>query len=148
MAEGTRQSKAYRTTYLASPRWAMKKDAYRASGRPQACLMCGAERVDLHHRTYKRLGRERLTDLVPLCRTHHEAVHDFHAASGLTLEKATARFLGKPETKGGTPLDDAGARARRDAEQERRANAAAEWQKILAERRRTRKRARWKPSER
>jgi hypothetical protein len=29
----------------------------------------------LHHKTYKRLGCEKLTDLVALCRLHHELAH-------------------------------------------------------------------------
>ena len=41
--------------------------------------MCGApwllERGDLHHRSYSRLGHERLRDLIPLCRICHIALH-------------------------------------------------------------------------
>ncbi len=38
--------------------------------------MCGTKtNLHLHHRTYKRLGRERLNDLVPLCKAHHEQAH-------------------------------------------------------------------------
>lgn len=60
--------------YLASDHWRDVKRRYRASRLRQTCF-CGATRVDLHHRTYKRIGRERLGDLVPLCREHHAEVH-------------------------------------------------------------------------
>ena len=31
--------------------------------------------MDVHHRTYKRLGRERMSDLDVLCRAHHDIWH-------------------------------------------------------------------------
>lgn len=34
---------------------------------------------DLHHRSYKRIGKERLHDLVPLCRPCHEETHKYAA---------------------------------------------------------------------
>lgn len=37
--------------------------------------VCGLKGLDLHHHTYKRLGKELLTDLVLLCRECHEFVH-------------------------------------------------------------------------
>ena len=42
---------------------------------PQKCHVCKATPVDLHHKTYKRKGCERLTDLVPLCRDCHQHAH-------------------------------------------------------------------------
>ncbi|GAA1835965.1 hypothetical protein GCM10009795_096440 [Nocardioides hankookensis] len=51
------------------------------------CLVCGRlwtlREGDLHHVTYDRLGAEAFEDLVPLCRTHHEALHDLYDASPL-----------------------------------------------------------------
>ena len=61
--------------YLASAHWQSFKAAYRQSGRPMRCAVCQAKRIQLHHHTYKRLGAERQTDVTPLCREHHEAVH-------------------------------------------------------------------------
>jgi 5-methylcytosine-specific restriction endonuclease McrA len=61
--------------YLCSKHWRtlrekrLKKDDYR-------CSKCGFPyRLQVHHRTYKRLGRERLTDIITLCRRCHEEVH-------------------------------------------------------------------------
>lgn len=62
--------------YIRSAAWAEKRAAYRRSNLPQGCYVCGARKVDLHHKTYKRLGAERLTDLLPLCREHHFRAHD------------------------------------------------------------------------
>jgi hypothetical protein len=61
--------------YLRSAYWRDVKRRYRASDLPQACVVCGDPRVDLHHKTYERRGREELTDLEPRCRKHHEEVH-------------------------------------------------------------------------
>ncbi len=61
--------------YLASDHWQEVRRQYRASNLPQNCLGCGNPKVDLHHRTYNRLGREFLTDLIPLCRKCHHGVH-------------------------------------------------------------------------
>lgn len=64
--------------YLASEHWAAKKDEYRNCGRLQVCFVCDRPPpVDLHHRTYKRLGAESVKDLVPLCRRCHTECHDY-----------------------------------------------------------------------
>lgn len=61
--------------YLRSEYWRKTRERYFSSALPQGCYVCGEEKVDLHHKTYKRLGREPLTDLLPLCREHHTACH-------------------------------------------------------------------------
>ena len=38
-------------------------------------MLCGHPWYQLHHRTYSRLGRENLLDLLPLCRDCHELTH-------------------------------------------------------------------------
>lgn len=62
--------------YIASPVWVATRSRYRASDLPQDCQLCGADEIiQLHHRTYERVGEELLTDLVPLCPTCHVLVH-------------------------------------------------------------------------
>lgn len=40
------------------------------------CVLCKERKfLDIHHLTYRRRGRERLTDLVSLCRICHFATH-------------------------------------------------------------------------
>ncbi len=62
--------------YLVSNEWKETKGRYRVSDKPQSCAVCYAPNVDLHHKTYKRLGRERLDDLACLCRRHHDELHE------------------------------------------------------------------------
>lgn len=67
--------------YLRSEHWQkVKARAYerRDSKCKNKCKMCfsyGA--LELHHRTYKTLGRESLVDLVFLCRECHQTIHDY-----------------------------------------------------------------------
>jgi hypothetical protein len=61
--------------YRMSELWRETKQRYRSSDYPQRCLICGSRDFDLHHRTYTRLGKEELFDLVPLCRRHHDRLH-------------------------------------------------------------------------
>lgn len=63
--------------YICSQHWKGVKRAYRASALPQDCDFCGDPKVDLHHKTYERLGAERLDDILPLCHRCHCMVHFF-----------------------------------------------------------------------
>jgi hypothetical protein len=45
----------------------------RAGNRCQICN--GTEDLQVHHRTYERLGCERLSDLTVLCKKHHHMAH-------------------------------------------------------------------------
>jgi hypothetical protein len=57
----------------------------------QQCAVCWDPHVDLHHKTYRRLGEELLDDLVPLCRDHHDELHerglDFYKGPTLLYEE-------------------------------------------------------------
>jgi hypothetical protein len=75
--------------YIRSQAWWHKKEQYRASGLPQDCAVCLVPNVDLHHKTYARLGDERLTDLVPLCGLHHDELHE----RGLDFWRGPAQLL-------------------------------------------------------
>jgi hypothetical protein len=61
--------------YLKTDHWQALKKAYRESDLPQACVECGDPHYELHHLSYKTLGREALSDLEPRCRQHHEEAH-------------------------------------------------------------------------
>ena len=43
------------------------------------CMVCDTawtlDHGDLHHRNYDRLGHERWTDLIPVCRACHDHIH-------------------------------------------------------------------------
>ena len=64
------------------------------SRKDKACEACGYSRkLQVHHKTYERLGKERNSDLVLLCRDCHESLHRFRAAERISLGTATRRFL-------------------------------------------------------
>lgn len=62
-------------TYINSVEWRIK--AYEAKRRAGwSCMLCGATMwLEVHHRTYARLGRERPSDLVVLCWRCHRRHH-------------------------------------------------------------------------
>ena len=62
--------------YLKTEGWKVRrlKALDRAGHRCQVCN--SAERPEVHHRTYERLGHERAADLVVLCRSCHKLFHD------------------------------------------------------------------------
>ena len=65
---------------MQSTAWKRKKASYWKSKYPKVCYVCGKGRhkgMHLHHRTYVRLTRERLSDLVPVCKSCHEFIHNF-----------------------------------------------------------------------
>jgi 5-methylcytosine-specific restriction endonuclease McrA len=50
------------------------------------CERCGRRRMtDVHHRTYVRLGHERLSDLRGLCRRCHKRVHFWRRLFGFPV---------------------------------------------------------------
>jgi hypothetical protein len=79
------------TAYLASPHWAEVRVRFRAFT-PAHCIVCQKRdaRLQIHHKTYKRLGRERLTDLVYVC---HDCHRDIHFQRGTDLWKKTKRAV-------------------------------------------------------
>jgi hypothetical protein len=63
--------------YLNSNHWIDFKKRYAAAGLSMVCAVCNITPVQLHHITYERLGCEEFIDVIPLCRTHHNALHDW-----------------------------------------------------------------------
>jgi hypothetical protein len=72
----TDRQREYREVYLRSDHWGETRAAAleRAEHRCQVCN--GAKQLDVHHRTYERLGEERDADLTVLCRKCHDLFHD------------------------------------------------------------------------
>jgi 5-methylcytosine-specific restriction endonuclease McrA len=84
--------------YIKSKEWRAVRKRYIASNMPQVCFACSLPRQQgfhIHHKTYKRLGRERLTDLVLLCEPCHAACHKAHktARRPIALWYATNAFI-------------------------------------------------------
>ena len=62
--------------YLNSDRWLDTRNTYRESGfNARSCWACGSlKRINLHHRTYVRIGKEKFKDILPLCNVCHQKV--------------------------------------------------------------------------
>jgi hypothetical protein len=65
----------YRKQYLRSPHWRETRErALERAG--HRCQVCNSEqRLDVHHRTYERIGAEEPGDLTVLCRRCHDLFH-------------------------------------------------------------------------
>jgi hypothetical protein len=71
--------------------WAEKRQQYWRTWWPRKrCLVCcrKSTRRDLHHLHYARLGRERLTDVRPLC---HAPCHKIVTGTSRTLRAMTIK---------------------------------------------------------
>jgi hypothetical protein len=67
--------------YLESKEWKETKIRYLKSKFPNDCAVCGkiwSNSFVFHHKTYKRLGREWLMDIAPVCRPCHEVIHSIY----------------------------------------------------------------------
>lgn len=85
------------SVYIRSEAWAAKKAQFRRSRKcKRKCWGCGRGDVplDIHHRTYARLGKEGLQDLVELCRECHDLGHEIGRVEGLDPRKIN-RFMHK-----------------------------------------------------
>lgn len=60
--------------YLRCDAWQETRERALAAAQ-HSCQVCGSQATQVHHRTYARVGRERLSDLLALCRDCHESVH-------------------------------------------------------------------------
>ncbi len=62
--------------YIQSPEWRERREEC-CRYYDNRCAICyaGDKSLDVHHRTYDRLGREWASDLVLLCRACHEKYH-------------------------------------------------------------------------
>lgn len=69
------------------------------------CRDCGhtSPRNHVHHLTYARLGRERLDDLVTLCKACHDAVH--HGSMTVSRKKAVKPIPAKKKKRVKKPKD-------------------------------------------
>jgi 5-methylcytosine-specific restriction endonuclease McrA len=75
--------KTFYNKYITGPRWAAKREAwFNAFGK--WCRACKTTYgpIQLHHMTYDRLGRERMSDLVALCNKCHREVEALYRRSG------------------------------------------------------------------
>ena len=82
--------------YLASKHWRNLKSRVRSVKTNQFCFICKrTNHLHVHHKTYDRLGNEHTSELMYLCETCHQNVHDRINRPGRKKEKLynTARIL-------------------------------------------------------
>lgn len=76
--------------YLDSKEWLKRKKDY-YSKHPKECAICRTKQdIDLHHMSYRNLGNERDSDLVPLCHPHHE---EYHNTNQNISKETTFKFI-------------------------------------------------------
>jgi hypothetical protein len=80
--------------YITSPEWKTNRARIRAVQQPQFCYCCGNAGValELHHRSYKSLGREISRHMCFVCRGCHQAIHDYAKQHRTDLWRATKKI--------------------------------------------------------
>ena len=72
---GHRQEFKTLDAYERSWMWANSRIRFRIYNPDPTCWICGTdEEIELHHLTYRRVGKEFPSDLVALCSDHHRHV--------------------------------------------------------------------------
>lgn len=80
--------------YLASPAWAAFKEWYSKSKFPQYCLVCKSKEFELHHWRYEDIGQDDLHDVIPLCRDHHQQIHQHCEKHDIPLDRVQRQLIG------------------------------------------------------
>jgi 5-methylcytosine-specific restriction endonuclease McrA len=63
-------------TYLRSEHWQTMRRLALEYAENSCQLCCSPSPLHVHHRSYERLGREKLSDLIVLCEGCHRRFHD------------------------------------------------------------------------
>ena len=82
--------------YLLSSDWIELKRKALKKKRFKKCRKkcCDEEVVELHHMSYKRMNtKDELKDIIPLCRKHHQLIHDISKKTGLSVKLATSMVI-------------------------------------------------------
>jgi len=88
------------TAYLLSPRWAAERTATTGHIRRSAVRAGRRRTFTSTILTYERLGSERDSDLIALCRVCHSKVHRLHARSSVSLRAVTGRYVAEVRVGG------------------------------------------------
>ena len=88
--------------YLKSSHWKNLKKEYKKSKLYTRKCWCCNKRIkksrNFHHRTYKRLGYENLTDIIPVCHYCHNEIHELvNKYSDLPMDYADASLVALAE---------------------------------------------------
>ena len=88
------------TTYkdfLQSAYWLDVKTKAQSRLAYRCCKVCGSiSGIDLHHTSYKWLGtKDELRCVVPLCRKHHESIHNLAKSKQISVRLASNIVINK-----------------------------------------------------
>jgi len=82
--------------YLKSDHWKALKAKTRRRKRYKKCLFCESRKIELHHTTYKWIyTKKELLAIIPLCREHHQEVHDFSLKENISVRLASNAMIRK-----------------------------------------------------
>ncbi len=85
--------------YLKTRHWKSIKQAVFES-RVYECTKCGVgKNLHIHHLTYDRVGKERLSDLIYLCETCHSEVHSKYKLDKVITKKQYIKRKKSKKTK-------------------------------------------------
>lgn len=85
--------------YYLTEHWQSVKQRY-YKRHPYECNKCGKTwGLHLHHKTYERLGRERDSDLMYLCRNCHQRLHTKERKAARRRRGASKKQGNKPKKK-------------------------------------------------
>ena len=62
------------TSYISSPIWKNKRESILKRDKHQCQTCMGKESLQVHHKTYDRLFKEKQSDLITLCSECHDAI--------------------------------------------------------------------------
>lgn len=81
--------------YIKSAKWRKRRELYFQT-HEKKCRACGSiNRIELHHKTYKNIRKERDADLAPLCYKCHNAIHKIQKKSKGSLWMITEQYIRK-----------------------------------------------------
>ena len=92
-----RANKMTYVQYLQTPHWRdVRKRFWNSKLHKGKCYACGAtQNLQVHHKTYKRIGNERMNDLLLLCGDCHKETHDIEKGRLVGILYGAAKRLKK-----------------------------------------------------
>lgn len=79
--------------YMRSPQWKRKRHQVLTYWNNRCGMCYNPGKLQVHHRTYERLGSELITDLIPLCVDCHEKHHDTTQAGLEPIQATLSRIV-------------------------------------------------------
>lgn len=85
--------------YIVGKEWREKKIKF-FNKYGKKCFACNSfKNINVHHLTYRNIGKEKDEDLVVLCRCCHEEYHDMYGVSNDMTESTTRFILDKIDSR-------------------------------------------------